>query len=73
MSRCAHFYFLVPTVDLAQDNFYMNLRTIRLGANIPDAGEPPYFLGHMRNFRVTLDPNEPNVFDGKPPFVGERR
>lgn len=49
----------------------MNIKTIRLGADTPNAGNPPYFFGHMRNLRVTGDGGNTITFDRKPPFTGK--
>ncbi|XP_067933433.1 uncharacterized protein [Watersipora subatra] len=54
------------TDTIQSENFYIYMDEIRLGADTPNPGEPPYFFGHMRNFRW------PDGTDGTPPFVDER-
>lgn len=57
--------YRLVSVDLSEEDFYIYMNTIRLGANIPDPGQPPYFLGHLRTFI------EPPVITG-PPFIDSK-
>lgn len=51
---------------LTSEDFYIYMDKIRLGADTPDPGLPPYFFGHLNNFRW------PEPTDRQPPFVDSK-
>ena len=46
-------------------DFYIYMDSIRLGADTPDAGDPPYFFGHLANFRIPALVTDPPFVPGK--------